>query len=337
MKILVVGPSWVGDSVMAQTLYKRIKKELPSSQIDVISPHWSLALLERMPEVCKKIVSPFSHGETKLLERYRLGQGLKKENYDRAIVLTNSLKSSLIPYFARIGVRTGWLGEFRYGLINDIRSSKKLKKSLMIEKFAALSLYEENYSIENLTFPELEIDFANQRKFLEEFSIDYSKNTMAICPGAEFGPSKRWPAEYYAEIAKFYVNKGWNVLCIGSKNDEDIGMGIGSLNNLRSNESFINLTGKTSLQDAIDILAFTEKVVTNDSGLMHIAAAVKTPLVALYGPSSPEYTPPLISKKKILRKTQGYEKVRYGSNEKGYHQSLLDIKPEEVLNALEEL
>ena len=337
MKILVVGPSWVGDSVMAQTLYKRIKKELPSSQIDVISPHWSLALLERMPEVCKKIVSPFSHGETKLLERYRLGQGLKKENYDRAIVLTNSLKSSLIPYFARIGVRTGWLGEFRYGLINDIRSSKKLKKSLMVEKFAALSLCEENYSIENLTFPELEIDFANQRKFLEEFSIDYSKNTMAICPGAEFGPSKRWPAEYYAEIAIFYVNKGWNVLCIGSKNDEDIGIEIGSLNNLGCNESFINLIGKTSLQDAIDILAFTEKVVTNDSGLMHIAAAVKTPLVALFGPSSPEYTPPLISKKKILRKTQGYEKVRYGSNEKGYHQSLLDIKPEEVLDALEAL
>ena len=337
MKILVVGPSWVGDSVMAQTLYKRIKKELPSSQIDVMSPHWSLSLLERMPEVCKKIVSPFSHGETKLFERYRLGQGLKKENYDRAIILTNSLKSSLIPYFARIGVRTGWLGEFRYGLINDIRSSKKLKKSLMVEKFAALSLYEENYSIENLTFPELEINFANQRNFLEEFSIDYSKNTMAICPGAEFGPSKRWPAEYYAEIAKFYVNKGWNVLCIGSKNDEDIGIEIGSLNNLRSNESFINLIGKTSLQDAIDILAFTEKVVTNDSGLMHIAAAVKTPLVALYGPSSPEYTPPLISKKKILRKTQGYEKVRYGSNEKGYHQSLLDIKPEEVLDALEAL
>ena len=337
MKILVVGPSWVGDSVMAQTLYKRIKKELPSSQIDVMSPHWSLSLLERMPEVCKKIVSPFSHGETKLFERYKLGQGLKKENYDRAIILTNSLKSSLIPYFARIGVRTGWLGEFRYGLINDIRSSKKLKKSLMIEKFAALSLYEENYSIENLTFPELEINFANQRNLLEEFSIDYSKNTMAICPGAEFGPSKRWPAEYYAEIAKFYVNEGWNVLCIGSKNDEDIGMGIGSLNNLRSNESFINLIGKTSLLDAIDILAFTEKVVTNDSGLMHIAAAVKTPLVALYGPSSPEYTPPLISKKKILRKTQGYEKVRYGSNEKGYHQSLLDIKPEEVLDALEAL
>ena len=337
MKILVVGPSWVGDSVMAQTLYKRIKKELPSSQIDVISPHWSLALLERMPEVCKKIVSPFSHGETKLLERYRLGQGLKKENYDRAIVLTNSLKSSLIPYFARIGVRTGWLGEFRYGLINDIRSSKKLKKSLMVEKFAALSLCEENYSIENLTFPELEINFDNQRNFLEQFSIDYSKNTMAICPGAEFGPSKRWPAEYYAEIAKFYVNKGWNVLCIGSKNDVDIGIEIGSFNNLGCNESFINLIGKTSLQDAIDILAFTEKVVTNDSGLMHIAAAVKTPLVALYGPSSPEYTPPLISKKKILRKTQGYEKVRYGSNEKGYHQSLLDIKPEEVLNALEEL
>jgi len=337
MKILIVGPSWVGDSVMAQSLYKRIKKEEPSSKIDVIAPAWSLSLLDRMPEVDKKIASPFAHGDIKIYERFKLGKKLKEEGYDRSIVLTNSFKSAFVPFFAEIKVRTGWLGEFRYGLINDIRASKKLKKSLMVEKFSALSLSNETFSLENLSLPKLEIDSTNLTSLVEKNIIEKEIPTLALCPGAEFGPSKRWPSEYYSEIAKTYVSKGWNVLCIGSKNDENIGVEIENTNNLSHEKKFINLIGKTSLLDAIDLLAYTNKVVTNDSGLMHIAAAVGTPLVALYGPSSPEYTPPLIDKKQILRKMDGYKKVRYGTSEKGYHQSLVDISPEEVLIALEAL
>ena len=316
MKILVVGPSWVGDSVMAQALYKRIKQEQPSAKIEVIAPEWSLNLLDRMPEVDKKIASPFTHGDIKVYERFQLGKKLQQESYERSIILTNSFKSALMPYFAKIKVRTGWLGEFRYGLINDIRSSKELKKSLMVEKFAALSLEKENFSLENLSLPKLEINSNNLSLLLEKNLVEKEKPALALCPGAEFGPSKRWPSEYYSEIAKTYISHGWNVLCIGSKNDENIGIEIENTNNLSNEINFINLIGKTSLLDAIDILSYAKKVVTNDSGLMHIAAAVGTPLVALYGPSSPEYTPPLIDKKQILRKMEGYKKVRYGTSEK---------------------
>jgi heptosyltransferase-2 len=335
MRILIIGPSWVGDSVMGQTLYKRLKDEEPHCIIDVISPQWSLPLMLRMPEISKAIASPYLHGEIKLLSRYKFGKKLQPSLYDRSIILTNSLKSSLIPFFADIPIRTGWLGEMRYGLLNDIRYLEKESNNLMVEKFAALSLKEDNYSIENLSFPCLNIDLENQKDKLNLFKINSDTSSLAICPGAEFGPSKKWPAEYYSEVAKKYITDGWNVICFGSHNDEETGKKIEALNHLDQEDKFHNLIGKTSLVDAVDLLAHCNKAVTNDSGLMHVAAAVKTPLVAVYGPSSPEYTPPLSNKRKILRKVEGYEKTRKGDTMEGYHHSLLSIKPAEVISALE--
>ena len=337
MKILIIGPSWVGDTVMAQTLYKRLKQEESECSIDVISPKWCLALVKRMPEVHKGIVSPFQHGDLKLVSRYFFAKQLRDTNYDRSIVLTNSLKSSLIPLFAQIPVRTGWLGEMRYFFLNDIRMLEKKDNDLMVEKFAALSIKEEAYKLENLSFPSLQIDFKNQKERIDGLEINSDLPCLAICPGAEFGPSKKWPPKFYSQVAREYINKGWNVLCFGSINDIDTGIEIQNLNNLLNENNFHNLIGKTSLEDVIDLLAFCEKVVTNDSGLMHIAAAVERPLVALYGPSSPEYTPPLISRKVIIRKTEGYEKIRRGDVNEGYHQSLLSIEPSEVIRALEEI
>ena len=335
MKILIIGPSWVGDSVMAQTLYKRLKDEEPSCTIDVISPEWSLPLMQRMPEVSKVITSPYSHGDIHILSRYRFGKNLKKYNYDRAIVLTNSLKSSLIPFFADIPVRTGWIGESRYILLNDIRDFKKESNNLMVEKFAALSIQKSNFSLENLTFPSLETNLKNQRENLEKLNINSDLPCLGICPGAEFGPSKKWPAQYFSEVAKEYVSRGWNVICFGSKNDIETGRKLETFNGLKDENKFYNLIGMTSLVDVVDLLAHCKKVVTNDSGLMHVAAAVKTPLVALYGPSSPEYTPPLIDNKKVIRKMDGYQKIRKGSDVDGYHDSLVSIKPAEVMSALE--
>ena len=337
MNILVIGPSWVGDSVMAQSLYIQLKKEDPDCNIDVVSPPWTVSIMKRMPQVSKNIVSPFLHGDIKLISRNRFGKSLKKFNYDRSIILTNSFKSALVPYFAKIPIRTGWLGEFRYGLLNDIRKLDPTKNHLMVEKFVSLSLQDNNYSLESLDFPLLTIDLVNQKNVLSKLSIDSSLRSLAICPGAEFGPAKKWPPEYYAEVARAYIDKGWNILCLGSPNDQETGEQIESFRNLNKENKFYNLIGKTSLNDAIDILGLCDRVVTNDSGLMHIAAAVGTPLVALYGPSSPAYTPPLIDNKKILRKMEGYEKKREGDLERGYHQSLMAIKPTEVINALEEL
>ena len=337
MRILIIGPSWVGDSVMAQALYKRLKEEEPNCTIDVISPKWSLPLIERMPEVSANLISPYSHGDIKLFSRYKLGKDLRNSQYNRAILLTNSLKSSLIPFFARIPIRTGWLGEMRYGFVNDIRQLELNDKLLMVEKFAALSIQRTNYSLSNLNLPSLTIDSDNQNDKLDKFQINVNLPSLAICPGAEFGPSKRWPAKYYSKVAKNYISKGWNVICFGSPNDKEIGKRIDSSNSLDQDNKFHNLIGKTSLADAIDLLAHCQRVVTNDSGLMHIAAGVGTPLVALYGPSSPEYTPPLIKENKILRKIEGYDKIRKGDMAGGYHKSLLSIKPEEVLTALDSL
>jgi heptosyltransferase-2 len=333
IKILVVGPSWVGDAVMAQSLYKIIS-DSEDCQIDVMSPNWSQGILRRMDEVSESIVSPFEHGELNLRDRKSLGKDLQSHSYDYSIVLPNSLKSSLIPFFAKIPSRIGWLGELRYGLINDIRKVDKKKNLLMVERFSVLRPNLDR-PLEDIPYPELKVDKENQQKLLKDFKIDKNRQSICLCPGAEFGPAKRWPSFYYAEIAEEYLKKGWNVFILGSLKDSRTANKIKINLHSKSIENLFDLTGETSLVDAVDILALSDLTLTNDSGLMHVAAAVGVPLVALYGPSSPEFTPPLSSVATILRKNTGYSKVRKGGAEEGYHHSLLDLKPEEVLDSLQ--
>ena len=251
--------------------------------------------------------------------------------------MTNSLKSSLIPFFAKIPVRTGWLGEMRFGLINDLRSKDKSNYPLMIEQFAKLSINPIKDLNKSLPYPSLTIDSDNLKEQLIKLEIDSEKPSIAICPGAEFGPAKRWPSNYYAEVCNEYLSRSWNILVFGSKNDEKIGNNIQKGIDKDLSDQFFNLIGKTSLIDVIDLLSHCKKVVTNDSGLMHIAAAVDTPLVAVYGPSSPQFTPPLIDNHVVLRKSEGFDSIREGSEEHGYHESLIAIKPSEVLEGLDRL
>jgi len=337
MKFLIVGPSWVGDAVMAQTLYKLIKESNVNSKIEVLSPNWSIPILERMEEVSRSIISPFNHGELRIKSRFDFGRELREEGYERAIIMTNSLKSSLIPFFAKIPVRTGWLGEMRFGLINDLRSKDKSNYPLMIEQFAKLSINPIKDLNKSLPYPSLTIDSDNLKEQLIKLEIDSEKPSIAICPGAEFGPAKRWPSNYYAEVCNEYLSRSWNILVFGSNNDEKIGNNIQKGIDKDLSDQFFNLIGKTSLIDVIDLLSHCKKVVTNDSGLMHIAAAVDTPLVAVYGPSSPKFTPPLIDNHVVLRKSEGFDSIREGSEEHGYHESLIAIKPIEVLEGLDRL
>jgi len=337
MKFLIVGPSWVGDAVMAQTLYKLIKDSNKGAQIEVLSPNWSMPILERMEEVSRSIISPFNHGELKIKARFDFGKQLREEGYERAIVMTNSLKSSLIPFFAKIPVRTGWLGEMRIGLINDLRAKEMSNYPLMIEQFAKLSVNPNEDLKKSLPYPSLSVDSRNLKEQLVKLGINSEKPSIAICPGAEFGPAKKWPPNYYAEVCNDYLSNSWNVLVFGSLNDEITGNSIQGGIDKELSDHFFNLIGKTSLIDVIDLLSHCKKVVTNDSGLMHIAAAVDTPLVAVYGPSSPQFTPPLIDNHVVLRKFEGFDKIREGSEEHGYHESLIAIKPSEVLEGLDRL
>lgn len=274
--------------VMAQTLFKLLKQRDAKISIHVLAPERTAPLLSNMPEVEKTIVSPFRHGELKLRARYRFAKSLRKANYQQAIIIPESFKSALIPFWARIPKRTGWRGEMRWLIINDMRFLNKNELPLTVKRFAALALEKNEPLPEELPVPVLQIT-ANLKTPKQPI--------LAICPGAEYGPAKRWPAEYFVEVAKDKLKQGWRVWLFGSKKDVPISAKIRNL----TDNSCIDLTGKTSLQTAINLLSVSTTVVSNDSGLMHITAALGRQVVVIYGSSSPQFTPPLTKKAKIVK------------------------------------
>lgn len=344
MKILIIGPSWVGDMMMSHSLYQTLKQQYPHCEIDVLAPNWCKPLLERMPEIRHALTMPIGHGSFALLERYRIGKSLRHQ-YDMAIILPNSFKSALIPLFAKISVRRGWKGESRYGLLNDLRANKKAYP-MMVQRYVALG-YDKSAvkKAEDLPIPApyLRQDPKELQQTLHHFShlLQPTENRAAIgfCPGAEFGPAKRWPHYHYADLANALISQGYAVRIFGSAKDEEVGEQIRQALPLNLQPYCVNFAGKTSLTQAVDLIGDCNAVVTNDSGLMHIAAALKRPLIALYGPTSPQYTPPLSDQAVIIRLIEGgLQKVRTSKDSaEGYHQSLIDISPQMVLEKLQGL
>jgi len=286
---------------MAQSLFITLKAMHPHATIDVLAPDWSRPILQRMPEVNRAIVMPIGHGAIKLSARREIGRSLKSANYDQAIILPNSLKSAIIPCFAGIPKRTGWRGEMRYGLLNDIRLLNKNRYPLMVQRFVALAYQPMAALPEKLPTPHLVVDQANVLDALTRFELNRKRPILALCPGAEFGEAKRWPANHYAEVAQHKINAGWQVWLFGSAKDTAVTDQIQTQLSPESVPYCLNLAGETSLGDAVDLMSLASAVVTNDSGLMHIAAALDRPLVVLYGSSSPAFTPPLNKQVKILK------------------------------------
>jgi len=296
-KILVVAPSWIGDTLLAQPLLARLKKKLPGAVIDALAPGWTAPVLRRMPEINEVIEAPFGHGELGLLARWRLGRSLRSRGYDEAIVLPNTFKSALIPFFAGIPLRAGFVGESRYGLLNLTHKLDAKRLPLMAERYAQLAEKPGVPPARPLPEVRLRIDQANLLVTLNRLGLSRAKPVVAFCPGAEYGPSKRWPARHFAVLARKLAAQGCAVWLFGSEKDRDIGEEI-----VRSSGgAATNLCGRTDLASAIDLLSLAEVVVSNDSGLMHVAAGVGRPVVALYGSSSPEHTPPLSASARVVR------------------------------------
>ncbi|WP_434627873.1 lipopolysaccharide heptosyltransferase II [Chromobacterium sp. CV08] len=295
-KILVIGPSWVGDSVMAQPLYRRLHQLHPELELHVFAPAWTLPLLARMPEVARSHLNPFGHGALRLVERWKVARQLAKEGFDQVVVLPNSLKSALIPLFAGIPLRTGFLGESRYGLLNDARELDEQELPMMVERFCALAEPRKKPLPRPIPYPRLSADPAAQRQTATRLGLDLSRPVVAFCPGAEYGPAKRWPARHFAELARRFDAAGYAVWLFGSGKDKEIGDEIARL----ADGSAVNLCGATGLDEAIDLIGLCALAVCNDSGLMHVAAALDKPLVALYGSSSPDFTPPLSERAAIV-------------------------------------
>jgi heptosyltransferase-2 len=287
-RILVVAPSWVGDALLSQPLLTRLKQQDPQSHIDVLAPGWALPVFRRMPEVGETLESPFSHGELALGKRWRLGRNLRARRYDRAYVLPNSFKSALVPAFAGIPGRIGFIGELRQWLLTDARRLDQRALPLMVERFAWLADAADAAVTRPVPRPQLRVTEAERAQLRRNFGLAAAGRVACLCPGAEYGPSKRWPAQHFGELAKMLGAEGFAVWLVGSAKERDIGEAISA-----NCPAAVNLCGRTTLDDAVVLLSCADLVVSNDSGLMHVAAALDRLMIALYGSSSPLFTPPL--------------------------------------------
>ena len=295
--ILIVAPAWVGDMVMAQSLFIRLKQKYPDCQIDVIAPQWTLPLVARMPEINKAIEMPLARGKLGLIERIQLGKKLRTKQYTQAILLPNTWKSALTPFFANIPKITGYLGEMRYGLLNDIFQLDKQRLTQTVQRFVALA--DENKSPQTppkCPAPKLIVLAENQKTVLNKFQLNTHQKILALCAGAEYGEAKRWSIAHFAEVAKQKLKENWQVWLFGSPKDMKV---TAQINQMTENRC-MDLAGKTNLVEAVDLLSLANAVISNDSGLMHVAAALDRNLIAIYGSSDPKFTPPLNPKAKII-------------------------------------
>jgi heptosyltransferase-2 len=318
--------------VMAQSLFITLKKLYPGCEIDVVSPAWSLPVLERMPQVRQGIALPVAHGKFSLSVRYRLGRSLRSRNYTHAIVLPRSWKSALVPFFAGVPVRTGYRGEMRYGLLNDIRSLNTTVLSQTVQRYVAHAYNESEYSASppNVPYPELRADRENIKSLLVKLGLNLEKPVVGFMPGAEYGPAKQWPIDYFAQLAVLLIEQGYQVWVFGSEKEINLGDEIVR----KASVGAHNLCGKTRLVDVIDLIACTEQVVSNDSGLMHVAAAMDVKINVIYGSSTPDYTPPLSSSANIFYKRLSCSPCFKRVCPLGHTDCLLQIEPQDVYSRI---
>ncbi len=325
---LVIGPAWVGDMVMAQSLFRLLRTQEPDVAIDVIGPPWSVPLVGRMPEVRRGIPLDVAHGEFGLGARRALGKSLHSAGYARAIVLPRSFKSALVPWFARIPVRTGFAAELRGLLLNDSRELDRQVLDQTVKRFLALGVAP-GVAIPAPAQPTLRVDEANRAALMRRLGLG-GRPAVALMPGAAYGPAKQWPISNFAELAGLLSSRGLDVWVLGSAGERAIGEKIRAG---AAGAAVFNLCGQTSLEDTVDLLSAVRAAVTNDSGLMHVAAAAGPHVVAIYGSSSPDFTPPLTVRKTILYQGLACSPCFRRECPLGHLNCLHEITPSRVLAA----
>ena len=296
-RALVIAPNWIGDALMAQPLFALIKRLHPRIVIDAVAPAWVAPVLARMPEISDIHSTELGHGKLQLWHRWQLASDLRDIGYDAAYVLPNSFKSALIPWLAGIPLRIGYTGESRYVLLNVRHANPpKNERPPMASHYAALAYAPGAPPPKDLPAPRLEADLNEPVRVSNRFNLDTRVPLIAFCPGAEYGPAKRWPPEHFAALARM-ISQSFpytQIVALGSQKDAPIAQAIAErAPNVR------NLCGQTSLGEACALITRASAVVTNDSGLMHVAAALRRPLVALYGSTDPRHTPPLSELAKV--------------------------------------
>jgi heptosyltransferase-2 len=333
LKVLIIAPSWIGDAVLSHSLIQNLKINDPEMIIDVGANYWTSDIYRRMPEVINIIELPTRHGKLGLLGILKKAKEIKKLNYDQAYILPRSIKSALIPFFSGIKKRTGFLGEKRYGILNDIRSFDPKRLDQTIKRFHALAEDHSDGAF-NLFQPKLIANKERGMEILESHGLDATKRFIALAPGAEYGKSKMWPTKYFNELGLLIEKNDFNIYVFGSPKEQALSEKI--LKGLNHDRCF-SFAGKTSLIESIDILSLSESMVTNDSGLMHLGASVGVPVVAIYGSTSPEFTPPMTDQKSIHWLNIECSPCFKRECAFGHYECLNSIKPDVILNSLQNL
>lgn len=322
-RILAVGPAWVGDMVMAESLFQALHRRYPEAVLDVVAPRWTLPLLRFMPEVREGIALPLGHGELGLGQRFRISRSLRARGYDLALVLPGSLKSALLPFFAGIARRRGYGGALRRLLLTEAMAKPGLPQ---VETFVAMAAKAGERADADAPEPRLVVSDSVRGETLAALGLERPKAPLlAIAPGAEYGPAKRWPARHFAAVAAAKRAQGWQVWLFGSKADIEAAAEI---------PADQNLAGRTSLDQAVALLSLADAVVSNDSGLMHVAAALGRPQVAVFGPSDPLRTGPHNAKAHVLRLGIECSPCNKRVCPLGHHRCLEDLAPAQVLDRL---
>lgn len=331
-RILIVAPNWLGDSIMAQPLLSLLQTK-SGAAIDVIAVPAVAPVFRRMPEVARVIEEDFRHGQLDLKARWKLGRALRLDDsgaprYAQSYVLPNSWKSALVPFFANVPVRVGYAGEARVGLI-DVRHpnpKKHAPRESMAQFYARLAGLP-GQPVPALDAPLLLADPLRMIAAKVNLHLHPRDSLIALCPGAEYGPAKRWPAEYFAAVAGKLKARGHTPIVLGAQSDVPTGLTIEQL----SHGAAINLCGKTSLDDAINLIAGSRAVITNDSGLMHVAAALGKPQLALFGSSSPEHTPPLSDVARVVTLKTECSPCFARECPLGHFKCMRELRPAQVL------
>jgi heptosyltransferase II len=298
-RILVVAPSWVGDAILSEPTIARLCASKRDGRVDVLTPAWCAPVYARMRGVGRIVESTIGHGKVDWGGRRAQALTLAEPGYAQAVILPNSWKSALVPWLAGIPCRTGYVGEMRWGLVNDARRLDREALPRLVDRYALLAS-PRGAAAPAARAPVLVPDAGNRAAAVSALQLVTDRGVAALCPGAEFGPAKRWPPEQFAELACKFLADGLEVWLIGSPNDRPAGEAITRAAG-GAGRAIRDLTGRTDLGTAVDLLSLASVVVSNDSGLMHAAAAVGVPLVALFGSSSPAYTPPMSAEARIAR------------------------------------
>lgn len=325
----MVGPSWIGDMVMAQSTFIRLRERMPEATIDVLAPPVTAALAARMPEVDSTVIMDIGHGEFAFGKRRRIARRLRDARYDQAVVLQRSAKAALVPWLAGIPKRTGVRGELRYGLINDVRHIDTERYPRKVEHYALLALADAGDPLGALRLPRLTVDAHRRRQLITDLSLDCERAIVGFAPGAAYGGAKQWPATHFAQLAAALDARGVAVWIFGSTPDRALAAKLAAA----APRHGVNLCERTSLTDIADLASLTTSFVGNDTGVMHLAAATAARVIAIYGSTDPDYAPPLAAREARFWLGLACSPCRERVCPLGHNNCMRDIRVADVLSA----